>query len=396
MIGFYGQSGPSTNNSHGAVFAALFIIAGSAPVSFLFSARVGYLIAGMFVLALAAAGGVYRSGIFRDWSPAAMATLTLFGAYYLVLVLQFFVTLERATLPYLFLTPLVFVAFVGVAPPLIEVHREAFTAIVALIGAVMVALGFVFLVLWLLGGESLGMTGRLLFGEFRFRISSIYNNSNSLGFVAGLATLSALYLYLQVGARRWALVGTLLFVGLLFSNSRMAMLTFLAVGVVFAVLQLNPDGLGTSTLSTGYIATLIGVSVLMSVFFFLVSDFLAHAVVSLQRRLDMWSAATASITSSPLIGEGFTGKTSTHNSYLSIFVNSGVIGGVCYSLGLVVAGFTALRRALSGSLWDHYVLTSLAFVYLTLLTETATLGGLSIASLALALFIGLGISRPDQ
>ncbi|WP_255167314.1 O-antigen ligase family protein [Natrononativus amylolyticus] len=361
-----------------AAVPALLILAGLAPTTWLFPSSVGYLLSGAFVCALVVYG-LWATGL-PERLPWVAVVL---GVYWLGLGVQFLVTGDRTFLPYLALTPLAIAAFVVVAPRLVARKPTAFAATLSLLALGLSVIGFALLVAHFRYGFQAPFLGDHVHEVANVRTASVYTNSNHFGFAALLGALSALYLTLENGTRRWfwACVTVCLAVAVVLSNTRSALVAG-AAGVVILF-----GGLDRRLGIVAAVAT-VGGAVAVAIFS-LFERAVLSALATLLVRFDAWNSAWQAIVADPVVGNGFATGIPVHNSYLGVLLHTGVVVGGVYLLGLAAAGVVGALRAVRGDYWNVYAFAMLVTVCVHLAVETSTIGGLTTGALALALFLGL-------
>lgn len=364
--------------------SALLVVAGTLPVTWLLPSVVGYALAGVFVCALLAYE-LALDGVPERFSPVTI----LFGLYWLLLFPQFAITGRISFLPYILLTPLTIGALIIGAPRLVERDPQRYAATLTGIVVVLTAIGAVLLLSYHLFGTSFPYTGHGVLGWYPYRIASVFTNSNYFGFAAAIGTLSALYLALEQNRELWRRLFGVLAIATVFSNNRTALVAGL-LGALILVRQSNVRI--TRRFSVPVVTGLVLGSTLL-VTQVVQMDYFELAWMSLIGRLRAWEFVFLEATSNPVIGSGFDVEFMVHNSYLGILLHAGFVAGWIYILAIVWAIATGAIRMLSGTLWDAYVFATLVFVAVYMTMESTTIGGLSMSSLLIALYIGLA-ARP--
>lgn len=354
---------------------SLLILAGLAPVTWLFPTTLGYILSGSFVLAMLGLS-IYNGSVLRVQRPVFIGL----GVYWLVLVAHLVFTDSTGIIPYILLLPLVVVALMTGGAHLIENDPTGFATGVVVLSSTLVIIGLVILWGYLWGWwPAISMTGRPALGLFRLRIASIYGNSNHLGFTAAFGALSATYLWQTTKQNHWRIFIGFLIGGTAMANAR----TSLIAGVV---------GIGIIVIHTRRQAMrLVPLGVLAAAGFAvtLLSGFVTELLSSLLLRLETWGVTIQAIAAEPWIGAAWSSSFGTHNIFLTVIHQTGIIGGVSYIAIHVLALMYAARRSFDGSTFDRYVFAVVVFLLTTQFFSTSSLGGLTTPSLLLAVFIGL-------
>lgn len=374
-----------------ASVGAALVVAGLAPTTWLVDPAVGYVLSGAILLSIFALGVLYGledgrlTGASLERSIAA-----LFALYWVGLVVQFGLTGSTSFVPYILLTPLVCGTLWYVCPPLILQRPKRFVG--GLVGAVvaLTLLGIGLLVLETATAANFPWTGNRVFGQPGLRVASIYGNPNAFGFAAAVASLGALWAFLESRRRRWGAALLVTLIGLVLSDATMALLSF---GAGTAVL------LSVRSPKSGLLFAVVG-GVAASAF--LLTDLGAsYLELVIERggseRLEFWEAALSQAAENPLLGAGFDTGLQTHNSFVAIVLNAGYLVGGVYVLAVAGTIGSALQkvRVRNDPSWDGFVLAALTLLAFQMLTESFTLGGLSTPSLMLATFVGFALVDPS-
>lgn len=361
-------------------FPAFALVAGLAPVTWLFSSTLGYLLSAAFVASFLAYRPVFS---FSVTSRRMRILIALLLTYWVLLIVQFLVTGTLTFLPYIVLTPISIVSLVVIAPRFVHADRTTYAAGIASIVLSLTLIGFLLLAVHHAFGLSFPWTGHQALGEYPWRISSLYGNSNHYGFVAAVGLLAALYLSLETRRRLWMAVAAVVFVGLVLSNAR----TALVAGSLGAVVLLIRTDLRLGV--AGVLGAVVAVLVASRFPFFDV--YIEFAWTSLMGRLAAWRVVWAEAMANPFIGEGFDTGLVVHNSYLSIVLHTGIGAAVLYLLAMWFSFAQAGLKAITGGLWESYLFATLLLITIQLVTETATFSGLSTESLLLGIYMGLAV-----
>ncbi|MFC4989696.1 O-antigen ligase family protein [Saliphagus infecundisoli] len=358
----------------GAVSLALLV--GALPTTWLLPKLVGYLLSGVFVIVILALTIQSARIVVPHWP-----VLAGLGVYWIVLIVHLGLTGSPSVIPYIGLVPLTIVALVFGGAQLIWENRGEWAVGVVTITTLLAICGFLLLAFHVvLDWGGLSMTGRRTLGMFNLRISSIYDNSNHLGFTSAVGAVTAIYLWQENKLSRWIILGVFLYFSIVMANARASVVAAtLAIGIMVVhnrrqVKILLP------------IATLTLVAATITI----LSEFLDELVRSLTLRFDTWVTTIDTIITDPLIGAAWDASLGSHNMFIIVMYQAGLIGGLAYIGAHLFALWYAVRAALSGNTWDRYVCAMLVFLLVTQFFSTSTLGGLTTPSLLLALFVGLG------
>lgn len=189
-------------------------------------------------------------------------------------------------------------------------------------------------------------------------IQSIFANPNTFGTLAFAGLVAAcVEFHRSVVARRpiGTSIGVLLIglcgLGTFLSNARAAML---AAGVAIGIYAVYAVG-GRLTIPVSVVASILGVAGLLA------AMYVGVIGISATNRFELWSAALGAIRDGPLLfgyGNGSTSAViepyhtneqaySPHNSYLSVLIQTGLVGGLAYvslMVGSVLAGIVDFRN----------------------------------------------------
>lgn len=372
----------------GPVIAVLCVVASICAVVWFLPATVGYVLSGAMLMVAIGYGVLRQVPVRTD-----RVFLGLFGLYWLLLVGNYLVTRTDPLLVYVLVTPVAVGATVVVLPQVIADDRLLFAKLVVGLGVVLTIIGVVMLAVEMRTERQLAHVGGSLLGYEGYRINSVFRHQNTYGFVMMAGFLSALYVYLEERGPVWGVCLVVAAVGLVLSDGDAAYVGVGAGGlVVVASYGLYP---------------LVG---------FLVLDALAAGAMiwsgelqtllatGLTGRVELWEASVRRLQDDPYVGIGFRDNAAaiapysewpnlagTHNSYLQILLNTGIIAGTVYLLAL---GYGALRSLWTvSSTWDLYVTGTLTAILVHLFFKSVTLGGLSMSSVVFGLYLGLGIRR---
>ncbi|RBI60747.1 hypothetical protein DMJ13_17490 [halophilic archaeon] len=228
----------------------------------------------------------------------------------------------------------------------------------------------------------------------------ILNSPNLLGAVCVLGAFAAATEYARTGTQESGLLAATLAVGSLSSASRTVLVALIAgSGVVGAYYLFDSHWMTASAISGLLVFTGI-VSVIANV----IPGPAAISGVQLWGRESLWGAAWEATMIRPFIGWGatdtaalvapyvndqwFAGR-AIHNSYLRMFVMTGVVGGIVY---VALCALSLWRASTSTrSLPDAVFVGMIVAVLVFQLFNAATIFGLSFRSLLYSLVIGYGL-----
>lgn len=349
--------------------------------------RVGYLVSFAF-LSLVLVIAVF-TGVSFDTDRVF---LVLFALYWVLLAGNYFVTETPTLLPYIVVTPVAVAATVVVLPQFIEDDRMVFAKLLVALGVVFTVIGVAMLVMetrteeelfQYVGGDVMGFEG--------LRIASVFSYWNTYGFMMMVGTLSALYVYLEERGPAWAVCLGIALLGLALSEGDASYVGVIAGGFV---------------LVTGYSLVAVLVFLILSLFgmgVMIWTGQLQELLASgLTGRVALWEASIRRLQDDPYFGIGFMepaeeiapysdwpNRAGPHNSYIHILLNTGLIAGIVY---LVALGYGTVRsfRTVSSN-WDLYIAGTLTAILVHMVFESVTLGGLSMTSVFLGIFLGLGL-----
>ncbi len=375
-----------------ASVGAALIVAGLAPTTWLVDPAVGYVLSGALLLSIFSLAVLYGLEDGRlAGASLERSVVALFALYWIGLVVQFRLTGSTSFVPYILLTPVVCVTLWYVCPPLLLEHPRRFVG--GLVGAVtaLTLLGLALLVLETITAANFPWTGNSVLGQPGLRVASVYGNSNAFGFAAAVASLGALWAFLESRRRPWGVALLVTLTGLVLSDATMALLAFGAGTAVLLFVRSPMSGLLFAAVgavaASAFLLTDLGASYLALVIERGGSE-----------RLEFWEVALLQAAEDPVLGAGFDTGLQTHNSFVAIVLNAGYLVGGLYVLAIAGAVASALRkvRARNDPSWNGFVLAALTLLALQMLTESFTLGGLSTPSLMLATFVGFALVDPSE
>jgi hypothetical protein len=275
-------------------------------------------------------------------------------------------------------TAAVVAVFLVLLPPLLEKNRDFVVAVLLGFSSLFAAVGYVkFAAFHGFGIDAGRWLGSTVWGFPHLRTTA-YMNPNTFGLILGVGCLTAFFHHVRGGGLSWFLA---LAPALVLSNAR---LVTISVGVGLLLLAWRHDR--RYLLPVGLVGMVGAVYVLLSG---LPDDVVSQFEAG---RFALWSRALESITAYPLWGDAYLdlvpgGK--GHNTVLSVAVHSGIPAAGFYVISFVFAGVYRLVNL--DSAWDTYVFATFVAFCMQSLLATFVLGGFDIASVFLALFLGLTI-----
>lgn len=366
---------------HYPLLAVLAIAASIAPTTWFLSNTQGYLLIGG-MLCFIVLYGVVLTSVQLTLDPAFFVLL---GGYWLGLIAHYqYHAPHSELLSYVLLTPLVVFAIIVILPRFVEGRRETFAmgvtvlaVIVALIGAWMVWRPETF------GSGVPSWVGDEVMGLYAIRTTSVFHNPNSYGLFMMFGSLAALYTVLVRGGLVWLASLGICLLGLFMSEGDAALIGF-GIGSIL-VLAGRSQLLSFFGIGAGVVA-LYGLIRIGHV-----PDVMETTLMS---RVDRWVLSLERLALDPLWGIGFVdpgpeigGARGPHNSYIHVLLSTGVIAGSLYLGAIVYAVGQGVRRHWTP--WSGFVLGTMAGVLTYMGFESLFLGGLSVSSIVLGLFIGL-------
>lgn len=382
-------------NRDTAVFAAI-ILAASLTASPLVPTAIGY---GLIVIAYGFVGAliVFRNeiSVYIYW-PILAPAVVIWGLF----AVSFVVNIGRSSL----LRLLAFTVFTGitilVVPAVID-RRAAFRAL-SRVGAILVLIG---LPVTLLGTIDFGLfvlkpwaLPRQIAGTTYHIPRSIFVTSNQLAALAAFGAIAAIAELVRDRSAIATLLVIVNIVGVVATISRSGMIVLVAgVGLYAAYAALGKTGVTIAAVG-GLAAIAAGLVVLLIV-----------APDTLTGRSALWEATVEAIAHRPVVGwglgsdglaiqpwyEGLPAYSGfgTHNSYLRVFLDGGIVAGVAYLVLSVAALVTALRavpgcRSRPAAIGTVCLVTLLVTYLIRQAFSDPTIFGISILSILGAVFFG--------
>ena len=224
---------------------------------------------------------------------------------------------------------------------------------------------------------------------------SIFDNPNYLSAAAALGTVAAGAKYRRSQTSLAAGLVGLNMLGVILAGGRAALLALVCTSGLYVVYRLYGRRATGVAVGLGALAVVVGFAM---VFGLLPGPNLV-ADVNIGDRQATWTAAYKAVLDRPVLGWGpgddsdlladyladSTDAYTTHNSYIRLFLISGVLGGVAYLALSIAAIILGLRNQQSEPI--STVLLLMMFLVLQLFSG-ATIFGLSLTSVLGALFVG--------
>ena len=318
--------------------------------------------------------------------------LVLFGGYWLALAGNFLLTQRTPILEYLLVTPTAAYVTIVLLPYYIDRDRVFFAKAIATLAVSLTVLGGVLLEVEKRTEERLWIfTGQDVMTFEGLRISSLFAYSDTFGFVMMIGCLTTLYVVLEERNVLWAGVLGISFLGLLLSEADASY-----VGLFLGAVLLS------TAYDLRYTIGLVSIGAVAVAYMASIGHVGAHLESGFNERTPLWRASLLRLAEDPLTGIGFgdtaaeiepyiEGRrpTGPHNSYINILLNTGVVAGGLY---LTALWYAAVRPILGErSAWNRYLLATLLAIFVVMVFETTTLGGLSSMSVFLGLYVGLAL-----
>lgn len=257
--------------------------------------------------------------------------------------------------------------------------------------------------------ERWGSTFQLLPGiEIQIHsIKSVFRNPNTLSFITAVGIIAAFDRYFEYRDRRSKAQLIFLIIGLYFAHGRASMAAaVIGLGLIFTYILFSKKSfqiLSILAFSVGSIAFLIigGIIPAPSII----------PTINLRGRFILWEAGMRAVASQPLYGygPGHTGEiiapfvgvdrysgAALHNSYMRLFVTTGILGGVSYLLLI----FKIISDQFFKLMTKQDLVLFVLCIVLAIIQffESFSLFGLSLASVVASSTYGYGIQTiiPDD
>lgn len=222
---------------------------------------------------------------------------------------------------------------------------------------------------------------------------SIFDNPNYLSSFAAVGAVAAGARYSRSHAPLAAGLVGLNALGVVLAGGRAALLALVVAGGLYVVYRL----FGPTAMAAVVVIGALGVVVGFAMVFGIIPGPSVITNVDLSGRRALWTAAHEAIVDRPAIGWGPGNDirvlaeyaeghlNATHNSYLRMFLISGVLGGGAYFVLTIAIVAIGLRNVRSEELFTFLLLV--AFLTIQLFSGM-TIFGLSLLSILGALFVG--------
>jgi O-antigen ligase len=229
-------------------------------------------------------------------------------------------------------------------------------------------------------------------------ITSIFRNPNILGFLSLIGTICAAVEYRLYDTRISIGLFGISFIGLILTDYQGGWLVFIAFVIQWLSYQIwGRNGVIGTTIVGG----ICGLGILAIVFNLLPGPDVLQSY-DLTNRKTLWRAGAAAFTQNPIFGSGFGTSnlmmepflerlkgSSPHNSFLRMFIETGLVGGGTY-LCIHILAITQSARAITDE--RSFMLFELVVLaVITQIFETFTLFGLSMRSTIVSLSVGYAI-----
>ena len=391
------------------------ILAALATNTWLVSSSVGYVLS---MLALTTAGAYLVFGSDIDLR-IDLVFLALFGGYWLALVAGWFVDRSMGRLTYVLITPLSVIVAVFVLPAVIDraPSRRRFVTALTAIGLLVAGIGFAMLLVETVTEIAIHpWTGSFVLGHRGYRTNSVFENPNTYGFFMTVCTITAVFHLLDRGPRPLNVTAIVLGSMAVLTSDSTASLLGLGTGVAL-VLAAAFRRTALVVVLAGALTTgvIVATGLVGSVTALLPARAGGLIDTLFSVRGTLWVASIERLLEDPLVGIGFSDTAAeiapyvpedgpvgvgTHNSYINILLQTGVIAGTLYLLAVFYAVGKAVASAFAARFtprateewWPVYVAAVLVAILVAMTFESMTIGGLSLNSVVLALYLGLALS----
>lgn len=368
------------NNNYLISIYLLMLIGGIFIVSWLIEDFVGYLITAALALSLVAFALTSNIEILTD-----KVFFKLFGLYYVwLLVILALSPSPASVIPYALSTPIILI-IIFVFPPVVYEKKYFIPWSLAILGAVLTILGVIFLYYGNAIGLDLRYTGSSTYFEYRYRIQSVFRNSNNYGMFLLFASLASVYLVFRNNSKGVLLLLLINLSGLFLSYGRSSLAGFV-IGLIFIFFYKH-----RRWLSSGLIISILAFHIVILsniVSQDLLADFLSNRNYYLMAgaehfmKYPFFGNYFGSVDTAYLVEQRTPGS---HNTYFSILTRAG-IGALLYIAALLYLFIQSSKSQFSE--WHRYIFANLAALFTLMIFETINVGGLSIESLLLATFLG--------
>lgn len=247
-------------------------------------------------------------------------------------------------------------------------------------------------------GHTTGVTNPLT-GAPLYAVESLYRNPNPFSFLLAVGCLSALYEYVRERTTVSALMSIFCAVGVLTTQSRTLTVAMLSGLLLVAGMYRLSRDIYVFVSMTGILTIFLGTYVM----FYLAAFSSYVQLLDLTGRVRLWNAAFEAVTTEPILGYGprDTGEIinslapeidqakTPHNSFLRMFVTTGIVGGSTYLLFNIYVFLQQVRSY--ATVEDGVRISLLAVVLLPQLFESYSIFGVSFNSVFSSIVIGYAI-----
>jgi O-antigen ligase len=294
-----------------------------------------------------------------------------------------------------------------------RVDFEEFLLAVLIVSTGLVITGFIISLfgLTLLKTTFFSSMSNVFFGNGLYPYSSLFNNPNALGNLTKYGSISGIILFYRFRDRRILLFIFVSFVGLVLSQAHSEILAGILSIVLYLLYQHKFVRIFRWIVSIGlFIGTIFFVYVLFDP-----NNWIARML--LPRRRFLWSASLESISRKPILGYGlgYTGDyieavypksdvvraglnpdayLSSHNSFLRMFLSTGIIGGLSYVYLFSYGFFLQISSKIN---WKSAGVICLMFcVIVSHMLQAYLIFGLRIQSILAGFILGYALQTSNQ
>ena len=374
-------------------WTASILLAASLAVSSLVPQMVGYVtVLGVYVAFVAWLVVTGRFTVVYHWAVATMV-----GLIWAVFALTTALAPTVAEMLRLGAFTVITGTNLFVVPAVID--RATFHDVLAYVASAFVLLGLPTAVGVSYGIDSLAITpwgtSRELFGIVIHTPMSIFDNPNYLSGVSAIGTVAAGAGYARSRTPLAAGLVGLNILGVVLAGGRAALLGLVATGGLYAVYRVRGRAAMAVVVALGSLAMVVG----LGMAFGILPGPNAVAQINLGDRRATWTAAYEAVLDRPVIGWGpgndsellagylrdSVDVTTTHNSYIRLFLISGILGGGAY---LALSGAVIAIGAQNARSETVFTFLLLVMFLIFQIFEGMTIFGLSLLSTLGALFVG--------
>ncbi|WP_161618965.1 O-antigen ligase family protein [Haloarcula marismortui] len=231
-------------------------------------------------------------------------------------------------------------------------------------------------------------------------ITSIFTNPNILGFLSLVGTVCAAIEYRLYQTRLAVGLFGISFIGLVLTNYQAGWLAF--AGFVLLLLSYYSWG-RNGVLITTFVGAVCSAGTLAIIFSLIPGPDIIQSQ-DLTHRKSLWLAGATAITKNPVMGTGF-GTASLamepflerlagytpHNSFLRLFIETGIVGGIAYFAVHTFATIQTGRKITDER--SFFLFGLVVIVVITQMFEAFSLFGLSMRSIISSVGIGYALNN---